>query len=44
MIHREQKRLHSGFGAASEPHEILADIDLSGRLAIVTGGYSEHGG
>jgi NAD(P)-dependent dehydrogenase (short-subunit alcohol dehydrogenase family) len=38
-----QKRINSGFGARSTPAEVLAGIDLSGRLAIVTGGYSGLG-
>lgn len=35
--------LQSGFGARSEPHEVLDGIDLTGRVAVVTGGYSGIG-
>lgn len=38
-----QTPLGSGFGAASTAADVLAGIDLSGRLAIVTGGYSGIG-
>ncbi|MEE4360474.1 MAG: oxidoreductase [Pseudomonadales bacterium] len=38
-----QTPIGSGFGAKSEPDEIMAGIDLSGRHAIVTGGYSGIG-
>ena len=38
-----QHRIHSGFGSRSTATEVLAGIDLSGRLAIVTGGYSGLG-
>lgn len=43
MAAADQKPLGSGFHARSEPHEILAGIDLTGRTAIVTGGYSGIG-
>ena len=43
MAAADQKPLGSGFPAKSEPHEILAGIDLSGKTAIVTGGYSGIG-
>ena len=43
MAAADQKPLGSGFHAKSEPHEVLAGIDLSGRTAIVTGGYSGIG-
>ena len=43
MISELQKPLNSGFGAKSEPHEVLKDIDLSGKIAMVTGGYSGIG-
>ena len=35
--------LGSGFGAKSEPDQVLAGIDLSGSTAVVTGGYSGIG-
>ena len=38
-----QRRLGSGFGARSTAAEVLAGRDLSGRLAVVTGGYSGLG-
>lgn len=40
---RLQKKLNSGFNAKSEPSEILAGKNLSGKIAIVTGGYSGIG-
>jgi NAD(P)-dependent dehydrogenase (short-subunit alcohol dehydrogenase family) len=38
-----QHTIGSGFGRDTTATEVLADIDLSGRLAIVTGGYSGLG-
>jgi NAD(P)-dependent dehydrogenase (short-subunit alcohol dehydrogenase family) len=38
-----QHRIDSGFGYRSTAAEVLGGIDLSGRLAIVTGGYSGLG-
>ncbi|EFC78774.1 short-chain dehydrogenase/reductase SDR [Parafrankia sp. EUN1f] len=38
-----QERVNSGFGAASTAAQIIAGIDLTGRSAIVTGGYSGLG-
>ncbi|MFI1760524.1 oxidoreductase [Streptomyces sp. NPDC020800] len=35
--------LHSGFGAASTAEDVIEGIDLTGRVAIVTGGYSGIG-
>lgn len=43
MAAADQKPLGSGFHAKSEPHEVLAGIDLTGKTAIVTGGYSGIG-
>lgn len=40
---RTQTPIHSGFGAASTAQEVLAGIDLAGKTAIVTGGYSGIG-
>lgn len=34
-----QKPIGSGFNAASTSDEVIKDIDLSGKTAIVTGGY-----
>jgi NAD(P)-dependent dehydrogenase (short-subunit alcohol dehydrogenase family) len=38
-----QQKIGSGFDAQSTAAEVLEDIDLTGRLAIVTGGYSGIG-
>ncbi|MEU6814500.1 SDR family NAD(P)-dependent oxidoreductase [Streptomyces sp. NPDC046860] len=38
-----QHKIGSGFGAESTADEVLRGIDLTGRLAIVTGGYSGLG-
>ncbi len=38
-----QRPIGSGFGARSTADEVLAGIDLSGKLAVVTGGYSGIG-
>src|SRR5215813_719530 len=38
-----QQPIGSGFGAASTAAEVVDGIDLTGRLAIVTGGYSGIG-
>ena len=38
-----QRKLPSGFGPRSSATDVLAGLDLSGRLAIVTGGYSGLG-
>ena len=38
-----QHPLGSGFGAATTAEEVIHGIDLSGRTAIVTGGYSGIG-
>src|SRR3954452_2116311 len=38
-----QHAIDSGFGYRSTAVEVLEGIDLSGRLAIVTGGYSGLG-
>lgn len=38
-----QQPLGSGFGPTSTATEVLAGIDLSGRVALVTGGYSGIG-
>ncbi len=43
MIADHQKPVDSLFGRHSEPHEVLAGIDLKGRVVIVTGGYSGIG-
>ena len=38
-----QHRIGSGFGARSTAADVLQEIDLTGKLAIVTGGYSGIG-
>jgi NAD(P)-dependent dehydrogenase (short-subunit alcohol dehydrogenase family) len=38
-----QHKIGSGFGAQSTAGDVLEGIDLSGKLAIVTGGYSGIG-
>jgi NAD(P)-dependent dehydrogenase (short-subunit alcohol dehydrogenase family) len=38
-----QKPIGSGFGPRSTAAEVLEGVDLSGRLAVVTGGYSGLG-
>lgn len=43
MIAAHQTPVESPFGRHSEPHEVLAGIDLAGKNAIVTGGYSGIG-
>ncbi|WP_433187957.1 SDR family NAD(P)-dependent oxidoreductase [Actinoallomurus sp. CA-150999] len=39
----KQQKIGSGFGAQSTAEEVLTGIDLSGRTALVTGGYSGLG-
>ncbi|SEP72170.1 NAD(P)-dependent dehydrogenase, short-chain alcohol dehydrogenase family [Streptomyces sp. yr375] len=38
-----QHKIGSGFGATSTADEVLRGIDLTGKLALVTGGYSGLG-
>lgn len=38
-----QAPIHSGFGRQSTAVEVLGSVDLSGKFAIVTGGYSGIG-
>jgi NAD(P)-dependent dehydrogenase (short-subunit alcohol dehydrogenase family) len=38
-----QHKIGSGFGTTTTAAEVLAGIDLTGRLALVTGGYSGIG-
>ncbi|MCW2872304.1 SDR family NAD(P)-dependent oxidoreductase [Actinacidiphila oryziradicis] len=39
----EQRKINTGFGVRSTARDVLRGIDLSGKLAIVTGGYSGLG-
>jgi NAD(P)-dependent dehydrogenase (short-subunit alcohol dehydrogenase family) len=43
LVTTEQKPLKSGFGAKTTAKEVLAGLDLTGKNAIVTGGYSGVG-
>ncbi len=43
MSHLDQVPVQSGFHARSTGAEVLADVDLAGKTAIVTGGYSGLG-
>ncbi len=43
MAISDQQQIDSGFHAKSTASEVLADIDLAGKTAIVTGGYSGIG-
>tara|TARA_R110000868_G_scaffold161995_9_gene392966 strand:- start:996 stop:1973 length:978 start_codon:yes stop_codon:yes gene_type:complete len=43
MSAADQQPVHSGFGAKSTVNEVLDDINLAGKTAIVTGGYSGIG-
>ncbi|MFD5760516.1 SDR family NAD(P)-dependent oxidoreductase, partial [Streptomyces sp. NPDC127044] len=38
-----QHKIGSGFGAHSTAADVLQGVDLTGKLAIVTGGYSGLG-
>jgi NAD(P)-dependent dehydrogenase (short-subunit alcohol dehydrogenase family) len=39
----EQHKIGSGFGFRSTADEVLREVDLAGKLALVTGGYSGLG-
>ncbi len=43
MAAHDQQPLGSGFHMKSEPDEVMSGINLSGRVAVVTGGYSGIG-
>lgn len=43
MTLADQQPLGSGFDATTTADEVLAGVDLAGRLAVVTGGYSGIG-
>jgi NAD(P)-dependent dehydrogenase (short-subunit alcohol dehydrogenase family) len=42
-MHSVQQPIQSGFDAASTAADVIGGIDLTGRIAIVTGGYSGIG-
>ena len=42
-ISAQQKPLNTGFDGKTDPNGFLADIDLTGKTALVTGGYSGIG-
>ncbi|MFN2258743.1 MAG: SDR family NAD(P)-dependent oxidoreductase, partial [Parasphingopyxis sp.] len=43
MAQSDQQPVGSPFGAKTDGAEVVADIDLAGKTAIVTGGYSGIG-
>lgn len=43
MAAADQTPLGTGLGRTTEPQEVLAGVDLTGKQAIVTGGYSGIG-
>lgn len=43
MIQEQQRPIGSGFGRTSTASEVVAGVDLSGKIAVVTGGYSGIG-
>ncbi|NIB41512.1 SDR family NAD(P)-dependent oxidoreductase [Pseudomaricurvus alkylphenolicus] len=43
MSQRTQRKMNSGFGAQSHASEVMEGVDLSGKVAVVTGGYSGIG-
>ncbi|MCP2340270.1 SDR family NAD(P)-dependent oxidoreductase [Actinomadura rupiterrae] len=43
MTWEQQHKIGSGFGAHSTARDVLAGIDLTGKTALVTGGYSGLG-
>ncbi len=43
MISSLQKPISSGFNSKSNANDITKDVDLNGKIAIVTGGYSGIG-
>ena len=42
-MHTSQAPIGSGFGPATTAHDIVEHCDLSGKVAIVTGGYAGMG-
>lgn len=43
MANTPQEPIHTGFGASSTAQDVIKGIDLKGKVAIVTGGYSGIG-
>ena len=43
MISKQQKPIKSGFHAKTNADEIIRGVNLSNKVAIVTGGYSGIG-
>jgi NAD(P)-dependent dehydrogenase (short-subunit alcohol dehydrogenase family) len=43
MAPTDQHKIGSGFGSTSTAAEVVAGVDLTGKLAVVTGGYSGIG-
>ncbi|MGW0252059.1 SDR family NAD(P)-dependent oxidoreductase [Nocardia goodfellowii] len=43
MAITQQHKIGSGFGASSTAVEVVADIDLTGKTVLITGGYSGLG-
>ncbi|MFT2015972.1 SDR family NAD(P)-dependent oxidoreductase [Streptomyces sp. 796.1] len=43
MTTTQQQAIGSGFGAHSTAQQVVADVDLTGKLAVVTGGYAGLG-
>ena len=43
MASAQQHKIPSGFGAKTTAAEVMRGVELSGRLAVVTGGYSGIG-
>ena len=42
-LSEQQRPIETGFGSKPEATEVMAGIDLSGKVALVTGGYSGIG-
>ena len=42
-ISKQQQPIETGFSSKPEASEVIAGLDLSGKVALVTGGYSGIG-